>query len=314
MPVAGSPRSSFVAKLPSVQTTRGAISSSWRNRYSWQFSISCGSGSRLPGGRQRRTLRDEDVAARQPDLARAACRAAGRPGRRTGRPACPRWRRAPRRRTSGRRRRCPSRTRPSCASAASCGQRVQSRACLPDRLELLAPLLRGEHAATCNPPPRRHRRHTPHLRRSMLSDEAATFRDGPRTRPTPRSLAAGIPCGNWTRAPSPSWAQVASAPPWPPPCAPPASTSTARSAAARRRRRTPRSCSASPTPRSPPRPRPIAARAARRPLLRRDRARRRSRPHEAFSLHPLMTVPAGARARRLRRRRLRGGGHARRAR
>ena len=32
MPVEGSARSSFVEKLPSVQTTRGWISSSWRNR------------------------------------------------------------------------------------------------------------------------------------------------------------------------------------------------------------------------------------------------------------------------------------------
>src|SRR6266545_6238393 len=56
MPVAGSLLSSLVEKLPSVQTTRGAINSSERNRYAWQLSISCGSGSRLPGGRQRRTL------------------------------------------------------------------------------------------------------------------------------------------------------------------------------------------------------------------------------------------------------------------
>ena len=52
MPVAGSARSSFVEKLPSVQITRGSISSSLRNSQSWQASISPGSGSRFPGGRQ----------------------------------------------------------------------------------------------------------------------------------------------------------------------------------------------------------------------------------------------------------------------
>ena len=68
------------------------------------------------------------------------------------------------------------------------------------------------------------------------------------------------------------------------------------------------SCSASPTPRSPPpRPRCPPPRPPRRPLLRRHDARRRSPPHEAFSLHPLMTVTA--RGRRLRRRRPRHRGH-----
>src|SRR3954451_6476265 len=56
MAVPGTPRSSWVEKLPSVHTARGAIRSSWRNRYSWQLSISCGSGSRLPGGRHFRTF------------------------------------------------------------------------------------------------------------------------------------------------------------------------------------------------------------------------------------------------------------------
>ena len=45
-----------MAKLPSVATTRGSISSTWRNRYGSQDSISIGCGSRLPGGRHLSTL------------------------------------------------------------------------------------------------------------------------------------------------------------------------------------------------------------------------------------------------------------------
>src|SRR5919201_3346904 len=55
MPV-GLPESSFVAKLPSVATTRGQISSILRHRCPSQASISSGIGSRLPGGRHFNTF------------------------------------------------------------------------------------------------------------------------------------------------------------------------------------------------------------------------------------------------------------------
>ena len=68
----GSPRRSFVAKLPSVHTTRGSISSTWRSRYSRQLSISTGSGSRLPGRPALQDVGDEDVVAGQADLGQQA--------------------------------------------------------------------------------------------------------------------------------------------------------------------------------------------------------------------------------------------------
>ena len=52
----GEPVRSFVAKLPSVQITRGSISSIWRIRCGLQASISSGCGSRLSGGRHFRTF------------------------------------------------------------------------------------------------------------------------------------------------------------------------------------------------------------------------------------------------------------------
>jgi hypothetical protein len=47
---------SFVEKFPSVQTTRGSISSILRWRKGLHASISSGCGSRLPGGRDWRTF------------------------------------------------------------------------------------------------------------------------------------------------------------------------------------------------------------------------------------------------------------------
>ena len=55
-------------KLPSVQITVGSISSTWRSRYSWQFSISTGCGSRLPGGRHLSTLQIHTSGALESDL------------------------------------------------------------------------------------------------------------------------------------------------------------------------------------------------------------------------------------------------------
>src|SRR3989442_173205 len=46
----GLPDRSLVAKLPSVQTTRGRINSTCLSRYPWQASISSGWGSRFPAG------------------------------------------------------------------------------------------------------------------------------------------------------------------------------------------------------------------------------------------------------------------------
>src|SRR4051812_17046696 len=49
-------RSSLVAKLPSVTTTRGSMNAICASRYGQHDSISSGSGSRLPGGRHFTTL------------------------------------------------------------------------------------------------------------------------------------------------------------------------------------------------------------------------------------------------------------------
>ena len=52
----GRPDSSFVAKLPSVQTSVGRMSEIWRKRWGSHDAISPGWGSRLPGGRHLRTF------------------------------------------------------------------------------------------------------------------------------------------------------------------------------------------------------------------------------------------------------------------
>ena len=186
-------------------------------------------------------------------------------------------------------------------AAASCGQRVQARACGPDGLELLAALICGEHAES-NPRSGAPTRSTT-VRTSRLSSSAdgrhpiGTDLEGSRHHPPqqPVSRAGTGPDPPIAPCAAPSSAPAASAPPWPPRCAPPASTSRARSAAAPTRRRTP-CCCACPTARSPPRRPRSRPGAARRPLLRRDRRSTPLAPHEAFSLHPLMTVPRGRRA------------------
>ena len=100
---AGLPERSFVAKLPSVATSVGWISSIWRKRCDSQASISSGCGSRLPGGPALEDVRDVDVLARQPDPVEQLAEQLARRRRRTARPACPRGSPAPRRRTSARR-------------------------------------------------------------------------------------------------------------------------------------------------------------------------------------------------------------------
>ena len=52
----GLPERSFVAKLPRLAMTVGWISAICFHRYGWHASISFGIGSRLPGGRDLRTL------------------------------------------------------------------------------------------------------------------------------------------------------------------------------------------------------------------------------------------------------------------
>ena len=66
---AGLPERSLVAKLPSVATSFGWISSICRKRCGSQDAISSGCGSRFPGGRHFRTFDDEDVRPREPDPA-----------------------------------------------------------------------------------------------------------------------------------------------------------------------------------------------------------------------------------------------------
>ena len=233
---------------------------------------------------------DEDVAARQADLAEQLCRAAGPPGRRTAGPACPRWRRAPRRRTSGRRRRCRSRRRRRAGRgelrAARAGPRL-----LPDGLELLAPLRSAGHGAKV-PPRSGESPDSTHLPRRLIRGYPPDPRSATPSRYLMRELdpnSSAAPC-----PPAPSSARAASAPPSPPPCAPPASTSRAARPRRDPRRRRRSCCCACPTPRSP-RPRapcragPLVGHCSGATGL--DVARR---PHEAFSLHPLMTVPAGS--------------------
>ena len=68
MPV-GSPRSSFVAKLPERADDRRLDQLDLAAAGSrWQCSISVGCGSRLPGGRHLRTLAMKTSLAREPDL------------------------------------------------------------------------------------------------------------------------------------------------------------------------------------------------------------------------------------------------------
>ena len=139
----GLPESSFVAKLPSVATTFGWISSICFQRW-----------PRRPGSRRVRVavagrpalehVRDVDVAG-SGRCPRAAGRAACRPGRRTGLPACPRGSRAPRRRTSGRPRDRPT-PKTTCVGPPRAG-------------------------SACSPRPRRRR--TPRARRGRGSVAAA---------------------------------------------------------------------------------------------------------------------------------------------
>ena len=63
----GLPERSLVAKLPSVATTFGWMSSTCRKRWPSQASISSGCGSRFPGGPALENVRDVDVAALEAD-------------------------------------------------------------------------------------------------------------------------------------------------------------------------------------------------------------------------------------------------------
>ena len=133
------------------------------------MSISCGSGSRLPGGRHLRTLRHEHVGAGQADLVQQ--RVEQPPGLADERQALLVLvgARAPRRRTSGRRRRCRSRRRPSCGWPRAAGSACRSGACCQTALSSS----RRSEALDMSPrvPPairRKSRRLPPHLRAVSL--------------------------------------------------------------------------------------------------------------------------------------------------
>ena len=70
-------------KRPSVTTSAGSRTSSWRRRYGAQAAISSGSGSRLPGGRHFTTLVMKTSSRRQPIEPRSSVeQAAGAPDER----------------------------------------------------------------------------------------------------------------------------------------------------------------------------------------------------------------------------------------
>ena len=124
---AGSSRSSFVAKLPSVQITRGCDQLDLAHEVGRAVLDLAGRGSRLPGGRHFSTLAMKTSARAQPDLAEQLLEQLARRRRRTEAPGDPRWRRAPRRRTSARRRRYRRRTPPCVRVAASSAARAAAR-------------------------------------------------------------------------------------------------------------------------------------------------------------------------------------------
>ena len=100
---AACPESSFVAKLPSVATTLRLDQLDLPEEMRLAGLDLLRQRVAVAGRPALEDVGDVDVRARRARCPRAACRAACRPGRRTGSPACPRGSRAPRRRTSGRR-------------------------------------------------------------------------------------------------------------------------------------------------------------------------------------------------------------------
>ena len=88
-----------IEKRPSVTTTAGSRTSSWRCRYGAQAAISSGSGSRLPGRPALDDVGDEHLARDASRGSRAASPGGRRRGPRTAGPAGPRSGPGPRRRT-----------------------------------------------------------------------------------------------------------------------------------------------------------------------------------------------------------------------
>ena len=220
MPV-GSPRRSLVEKLPSVQMTRGSISSTWRVAGSrGSASISLGLRVAVAGRPALEHVRDEHVARAQPDLAQQLVeQLAGLADERQAL-ACPRWRPAPRRRTSGRRRRCRPRRR---RVVRVCEQRAARAGAAPvevDLLERLAALarrlprtaMRSRGAATATSAGRHSQRPTDFSRLASHSRPVSPWGTG-----TGTALPASA-CAARSSAPA-AWA-----PRWPPRCARPAST------------------------------------------------------------------------------------------
>ena len=246
-------------------------------------------------------VRDEDVGARQADLAQQLVEQPPGLARRTAGPACPRWRPGA----------SPTNIRSASALpapkttvvrvAASCGQRVQPRASCRTALSSS----RRSSARSC----------------AAILDRTA----GVPTRGNPApcgvlmavtaKFATGIPHGSWTEMRH----DTASPPLRDRGRGPYGLRARRRSARRRARRHRPArraasdvrdrptaSCCACPTRRSRrgARSSPPARSSDTAPAPPRSR---RSRPHEAFSLHPLMTVPPARR--RLRRRGRRGRRH-----
>ena len=107
----GLPESSFVAKFPTCRSP-GAGSADLVVQVPWHDSISAGSGSRFPGGRQLHTLAMYTCSR---DARSSSSVSNSRPAWPTnGMPCLPSWKPGPRLRTSGRRRALHCRPRPGC--------------------------------------------------------------------------------------------------------------------------------------------------------------------------------------------------------
>ena len=308
MPV-GSPRSSFVAKFPSVQITRGSISSTWREQVVLA-GVDLGRLRVAVAGRPAlQDVRDEDVVARQPDLAEELVEQLARLADERAGPGGPRC--APGA--------SPTNIRSASALpepkttvvrvAASCGQRVQPFAwwktafsssrrswALGDGTAILARRPVGSRSSLVTTAPGynltgRHLRGRTAGNPSSMTRPASPRGAGPDTDMDTTSGSAAAP----------SWARAASVRRSPAPCAPRAWPSTARWAAARPARAPTWSCSASPTPRSPPpRRRHAAGPACSSATAPAPPASTSLRPHEALLPAPAHDGPA--RGRRPRRR------------
>ena len=148
MPVPGSARSSLVEKLPERADDARLDQLELAEQVVLAGVDLARQRVAVAGRPALQDVRDEDVGARQPDLAEQRVEQLARPGRRTAGPACPRWRpgASPTNIRSASALPAPNTTR-----GARRGQLGALRAglrLLPDRLQLFAPRLRRGHAAT----------------------------------------------------------------------------------------------------------------------------------------------------------------------